>query len=371
MAKKYTQEEIKEKLKNNNCELLSEYKNNTSKLKLRCKCGEIFYKSFKIMNGSNHFMCNECVKKENIERKKISYEEAKIRLKSKGFNLLCDEKDYNGFTHKYKVECSEGHVREQYLTDIERGHRCKICMSKINGEKCKLTYDDVKKFIESKNLILLSKEYKGIGEQLDVQCPQCETIFHPRLNNLKRGSGCPNCYNKVRGKLCIIPYETRKVYVESFGFKLITPKKNYVNGDSEVIIQCDKGHQYPTKLNAFYSGARCPICKNSKGEVKISQILDKNNIKYMQQYRFEDCKFYRTLPFDFYIPEYNICIEFDGKQHYIIGGFGRDIWEFVDIKIRDTIKTEYCKNKNIYLIRIPYWEINNMEDIIKKEIINI
>ena len=52
----------------------------------------------------------------------------------------------------------------------------------------------------------------------------------------------------------------------------------------------------------------------------------------------------------------------------MIGGFGRDFWEFVDIKIRDTIKTEYCKKNNIKLIRIPYWEINNIEEILNKEI---
>ena len=92
--------------------------------------------------------------------------------------------------------------------------------------------------------------------------------------------------------------------------------------------------------------------------------MNKFNISYIPQYKFDDCRFYRTLPFDFYLPKYNICIEYDGQQHYEIvehfGGFDK----FVDTKIRDTIKSEYCKKNNIKLIRIPYWELDNIEKII-------
>ena len=86
------------------------------------------------------------------------------------------------------------------------------------------------------------------------------------------------------------------------------------------------------------------------------------------QYKFDDCKFKYVLPFDFYLPQYNCCIEFDGEQHYKIikhfGGFDK----FVDTKIRDTIKNEYCKNNDIKLIRISYWNFNNIEKILKNEL---
>ena len=122
-------------------------------------------------------------------------------------------------------------------------------------------------------------------------------------------------------------------------------------------------------LGKFKDGRRCPKCKKSKGEIEISKILDLYNIKYEEEYRFENCKFKYTLPFDFYLPEYNTCIEYDGIQHfYIIEQFG-GLDGFISSKIRDTIKNIYCENNNIKLIRIPYWEFNNIETIINEELV--
>ena len=99
------------------------------------------------------------------------------------------------------------------------------------------------------------------------------------------------------------------------------------------------------------------------------KYLEKINTDYEMQYRFKDCKFKYTLPFDFYLPQYNCCIEFDGKQHYqIVKHFG-GLDEFIDTKIRDTIKNIYCQQNNIKLIRIPYWEFDRIEEILEFEII--
>ena len=87
-----------------------------------------------------------------------------------------------------------------------------------------------------------------------------------------------------------------------------------------------------------------------------------------RQYKFKDCKVYKELPFDCYLSRYNCCIEFDGRQHYeIVSAFG-GVNAFIDTKIRDIIKTEYCKKNNIKLIRIPYWEIDNIDRILKNEL---
>ena len=108
-------------------------------------------------------------------------------------------------------------------------------------------------------------------------------------------------------------------------------------------------------------------------EEKRSNILDKLNIESKSQYTFEDCKFYNVLPFDFYLPQYNILIEYDGIQHFEpidFAGKGKE-WamnRFIDCVIRDTIKNEYCKKNNIKLIRIPYWDFDNIEEILKLEL---
>lgn len=71
------------------------------------------------------------------------------------------------------------------------------------------------------------------------------------------------------------------------------------------------------------------------------------------------------LTFDFYLPEHNICIEYDGEQHFKpIKIFGGNLY-FKQIKYHDKIKTQYCKTNNIELIRIPYTKFKNIKQILK------
>jgi very-short-patch-repair endonuclease len=102
------------------------------------------------------------------------------------------------------------------------------------------------------------------------------------------------------------------------------------------------------------NGSGCPICKTSKGEKLIKKLLDGINIKYDYQKRFKNCKNTKPIPFDFYLPDYNICIEYDGIQHFkpisIFGGKK----SLENQKIKDKIKNVYCEKNNIKLIRIKY-----------------
>lgn len=96
---------------------------------------------------------------------------------------------------------------------------------------------------------------------------------------------------------------------------------------------------------------------------------------------FEDEKFIRYNDneygkFDFYLPLYNLVIEFDGEDHYMPidrAGKGKEWAEehFEITKHRDSLKNDYCKNNNINLLRIPYWEKENCKTLIKNKINNI
>ena len=92
------------------------------------------------------------------------------------------------------------------------------------------------------------------------------------------------------------------------------------------------------------------------------------NISFNKQYVFNDCKNILVLHFDFYLPDYNCCVEYDGIQHFKpIKRFG-GIVSFEENLIRDKIKNEYCKNNNIHLIRISYKE--NVNDKLNYEFTN-
>ena len=102
--------------------------------------------------------------------------------------------------------------------------------------------------------------------------------------------------------------------------------------------------------------------KESKGENIIYNFLLKNNINFIRQKTFSDCKYKSLLFFDFFIPAKNLCIEYDGEFHYK-SIYGKK--QFEELKYRDNIKNLYCKENNIKLIRIAYTEFNNIEEILK------
>ena len=123
----------------------------------------------------------------------------------------------------------------------------------------------------------------------------------------------------------------------------------------------------------------CSSCENnsSTGELRIRDILRNLSIKHIHEKKFNDCENILKLRFDFYLPEYNTWIEYDGKHHYEPVNFGgisdkRAIEEHDKTKLRDKIKNKYCKDNNINLIRIPYWDYENIEEILLKQLnINI
>lgn len=96
-------------------------------------------------------------------------------------------------------------------------------------------------------------------------------------------------------------------------------------------------------------------CVNSNGELKISNLLTKGGYVFQKQKSFHDCindKTGKVLLFDFYLPDYNCCIEYDGEQHFKEKQYFKDT--LADRQYRDTIKSTYCINHNIKLVRIPY-----------------
>ena len=105
----------------------------------------------------------------------------------------------------------------------------------------------------------------------------------------------------------------------------------------------------------------CGCIGNSKGENVIKDILSNNNINFIQEKSFKNCVYPKTqgyLRFDFYLPEYNTCIEYDGEQHFK----QKPGWEPLDqLQARDEYKNNWCKEHKVNLIRIPYTHYNNIQ----------
>ena len=119
-------------------------------------------------------------------------------------------------------------------------------------------------------------------------------------------------------------------------------------------------------------------CVNSLGELKITQFLIKNDIKFISQYKFQDCVNIKELKFDFlvYYPNTNdfFMLEFQGKQHEEPTSFSSDkSKEAMEAnlkynQLRDNIKRKYCKNNNIELLEISCKDYDNIEEILAKKL---
>ena len=135
-------------------------------------------------------------------------------------------------------------------------------------------------------------------------------------------------------------------------YKFICPECNYVFSKQIYNMSCKEEW--------------CPNCKISKGEKKIKSWLDHNNINYIHdEPYFKDLLSNKGNPLrpDFILPDYKIWIEYDGEFHY------KDMTGTLHInKIHDKRKDKYAKKHGWKLIRIPYWEFENIESILEKEL---
>lgn len=136
-------------------------------------------------------------------------------------------------------------------------------------------------------------------------------------------------------------------------------------GTEEKKCQCDCGNISIVKTyNLINGNTQSCGCLKSKGELKINQILTENLISYKTQYSFDDCRFpdtNRLAYFDYAIfhnDKLYCLIEYDGSQHFM--GWGQSQKSLEQIQQYDTLKTNYCQQKKIPLIRIPYFDYPNI-----------
>lgn len=131
----------------------------------------------------------------------------------------------------------------------------------------------------------------------------------------------------------------------------------YVNKRTKIRVKHNVcGNVYDVKPNNFIRGRRCPYCNSPKGETIINKILDTLNLNYETQQTFDDLKDDRLLSHDFYLPDQNILIEYQGIQHYQpIDYFGGEA-TFKKQQKHDKMKLDYAKNHGYNLIAVPYTE---------------
>jgi hypothetical protein len=257
--------------------------------------------------------------------------------------------EYLGNRIKIKIICPEHGEFEQRPVNHLSGQGCPKC-----GKKKPLSNVD---FVEKSNLIHNNKydypdEYQGGKIKIGINCFKHGIFFQRPADHLS-GYGCYECYLESKPKISDFIEKAKIKHGDTYDYS----KTNFINNYTKIDIICKKHGVFTQRPNDHFNGNGCPICKESKGEKKIRLFLEDRQIKFEQQYKFEDCKDKSMLPYDFYLPELNMCIEFQGIQHFefkkffhkTINGFNKQLE-------RDEIKKQYCDKSNIKLILIKYDE---------------
>jgi very-short-patch-repair endonuclease len=219
--------------------------------------------------------------------------------------------------------------------------------------------------------------YKCSKDKVIITCP-IHGDFQQMPNGHLSGYGCQHCAH-------IICRKSRILTLDHFISKANTIHNNFYDYSKFVyqgarlkgVIICPLHGEFEQIADGHLRGlVGCAFCRNnqiqSKGGKRISKWLESKNIEYIPEKTFVGCKNILNLYFDFYLPKYNLCIEYDGEQHFPFRNFGKFFGGkegYAKIVKNDAIKTNYCKDNNINLLRIPYWNIENIDIILENTIL--
>jgi len=232
-----------------------------------------------------------------------------------------------------------------------RGHGCKKCSGKnvLNTSDFVFTATKIHNSFFDYSLVV----YENSHIKVQIICP-IHGIFNQNPNNHLNGQGCPYCNGGVSDTKETWAKKAREIHEDKYDYSEV----NYINSTTKVKIKCKKCKLLFNQRAGSHINRKqgCPHCKKSNGEKEIKNYLIEKDILFVQEKRFKKCIYKKELPFDFFLPIQNILIEYDGKQHFeAIEFFGGES-AFIKREIKDKIKTDFCDNENIDLLRISYKE---------------
>lgn len=257
------------------------------------------------------------------------------------------------------------------------GFGCPACGRKRTGKSEALGKDrmleKLSKVMEFADILTEITDDIRINDKIKLRCKTCGHEWEATPSNLtnihnNRGTKCPKCANRRNGDRCRKSIDELREQLRKIDSNVYP--LTYTNMKTASLCTC-RVHPEQKFYEIPYSMLRgsnsCPRCTTFLHERLMLETLEKYGIKYTAQKRFEECKDERKLPFDAYLDDYNICIEYDGEGHYKAvnwNGTENAQQNLERTQKHDKMKDKYCADHNIPLIRIPYWEQENIEDFL-------
>lgn len=277
---------------------------------------------------------------------------------------------YNYIYSKYIDEYTEVEVE---CTMYNHGIFKTLPKNHLNGERCPKCRYSVKKTNEQ-YITEANKIHHNLYDYSKLLYTDNRT---PVIVTCEiHGDFTINPYWHLKGGICdecnINSKKSHKIYIKEVSIVHNNfydySKTIYTTARDTVIITCPEHGDFTQIARDHLNGRGCKSCKKSHGELIITKWLEDNNIIYNNEKKFEQCKNKRELPFDFYLPDYNMCIEYDGNQHFKPINYFGGIKAFEKTKLRDNIKNKFCEKNNIKLLRITYLEFKNIDSILEKNL---
>lgn len=205
-------------------------------------------------------------------------------------------------------------------------------------------------------------EYDKMKGDITYRCAK-HGITRQRLSSHFSGRGCQHCkYDKNRITPEIFLAKAKLAHPEGYEYNL----DELISVNHKITITHKCGHTYKGRVSNHLSGQGCMRCKSSSGENRIGKFLELAKITYISQFKLDGYK-YR---YDFYLPQLNLLIEYDGEQHFRPVDYFGGRKAFKRLVRNDAIKTRLAKDYGYGLLRISYKQFEEIELILSRAIDN-
>lgn len=301
----------------------------------------------------------------NVEDRKEKFIKQVKDLTNNDYKVLGEYVNAHTFIEMVHKECGTT-FRVTPNKFISHNQRCPVCTKIRRIEESRFSQDEITNLFNElgDGEYTILGEYKGTDKLLTIKHNTCDFIWDVYPTNfIHHNSRCPKCSGHYMDTN-IFKEKLKEQYGDEY-----TVLSEYEGSNNNIIIHHNKcNYSFQTKPANIISGSGCTYCSSSKNEKEMFRVLYKNNIVFEKEKHFynfttENGVYYR---YDYYLPEYNTLIELDGEQHFRpIEFFGGEEY-FKQRVFYDNMKDKYAKDNNIQLIRVPYWEFDNMEGIVHK-----
>lgn len=316
------------------------------------------------LNGSH---CRRCYHKQRGDAARLTQSVVIERFRSVyGDRYDYSQFEYKGATTKSVVVCPEhGAFETHYARHYHNRVGCGMCFEEIRGQgikrpeharSCKttcprLSLDD---FVEQAKSVHGGKynyswvEWRGVTKAVNIICPR-HGVFEQSPRKHLNGQGCRACSVKASSK-------SQRTTLESFAtaaryhFRL---RDKWIGGKTYVSFMCPEHGEFTQRAAKHLSGQGCPACQASNGESLIRKWLTDRDVPFDTQKTFDALKHQKRLRVDFWLPQTQCAIEFDGDQHFRPVEYFGGVLAFIRRQHMDRIKDAFFERHSAAtLVRI-------------------